>query len=135
MAVSSIDIPVRFAETDAMGIVHHSNYVIWFEAGRVALMADAGIPYTVIAAGGNHFAVTSLQVDYRLPAHFGETVRLMTTVGALRSRQIVFHYALAGQDGRALATGSTEHMCVDLANRTARIPAPVAAVLQAFAER
>jgi acyl-CoA thioesterase FadM len=59
----------------------------------------------------------------------------MTTIGVLRSRQIVFHYALAGQDGRVLATGSTEHMCVDLANRRARIPAPVAAVLQAFAQR
>ena len=54
----ALDIPVRFAETDAMGVVHHSNYIVWFEAARVAWMDAAGMPYTEVAAGGNHFAVT-----------------------------------------------------------------------------
>ena len=48
-----------------MGVVHHSNYIIWFEAARVAWMEVAGTPYTEFAAGGNHFAVTGVQVEYR----------------------------------------------------------------------
>ncbi len=76
--VAVIDLPVRFAETDAMGIVHHSNYLVWFEAGRIAWMAAAGMPYSEIAAGGHHFAVTSVNVAYRTPARFGESVRVAT---------------------------------------------------------
>ncbi len=59
----SLDIPVRFAETDLMGVVHHSVYVVWFEAARVAWMDAVGMPYVEVAAVGRHFAVTGVQVE------------------------------------------------------------------------
>ena len=70
----ALDLPVRFAETDAMGVVHHSAYVIWMEAARVAWMEAAGVPYAEIAAGGYHFSVTGLHGEYRAPARFGEHI-------------------------------------------------------------
>ncbi|MFN8440771.1 MAG: thioesterase family protein [Caldilineaceae bacterium] len=131
MTTSSITLPVRFAETDAMGVVHHSNYVIWFEAARVALMEAAGTPYREVAAGGNHFAVTKLEVEYRAAARFGDNVQIVATVESIRSRQVKFRYEVYHPEAQTLlATGSTEHICVDLQNRMAKIPAYVVEKLQ-----
>jgi acyl-CoA thioester hydrolase len=125
-AAVALDLRVRFAETDQMGIVHHSNYLIWFEAGRVAWMDAAGMPYAEVAAGGNHFAVTSVQVEHRAPARFGDVVRITTWISLLRSRQVRFDYLVQNAaDGAVLATGRTEHICVDLAGRMAKIPQQV----------
>jgi YbgC/YbaW family acyl-CoA thioester hydrolase len=88
----AVDIPVRFAETDAMGVVHHSAYIVWFEAGRIAWMAAAGMPYTEIAAAGRHFAVTAIHAEYRHAARFGDTVRVVTRLAKLRSRFVEFVY-------------------------------------------
>ena len=87
-ATVSLDILVRFVETDAMGVVHHSNYLVWFEAARVAWMDAADMPYAEVAAGGHHFAVTAVEVEYRAPVRFGETVRVTVAVRQLRSQPI-----------------------------------------------
>lgn len=119
-----------------MGVVHHGAYVIWFEIGRVAWMAAAGMPYAEVAASGHHFAVTGLHVNYRTACRFGERVRLVTTLTKLRSRQVEFSYTLYndGTDG-LLATGATEHICVDLTGQMAKIPETVIERLQAGAAR
>ena len=76
----SLDVPVRFAETDAMGVVHHSVYISWLEAARVAGMDAVEMPYCEFAAGGHHFSVTGVRGEYRAPARFGDTVRVTATV-------------------------------------------------------
>lgn len=130
-AAASIELPVRFAETDAMGIVHHSAYIVWFEAGRIGWMDAVGMPYHEVAAGGNHFAVTDVHVAYRTPARFGETVRIVTRLTTLRSRKVTFTYAVERVgDDQLLASGTSEHICVDLTGRMATIPAPVMTRLQ-----
>jgi len=135
-ATVTTDIAVRFAETDAMGVVHHSTYIIWFECGRVAWMAAAGMPYSEIAAQGNHFAVTGIHAAYRASARFGDTVRVVTQLVKLRSRQIEFNYQVRSlTDDRLLATGVSEHVCVDLDGRMTKIPATVLERLQQGAAR
>jgi acyl-CoA thioester hydrolase len=123
----AVDIDVRFAETDSMGVVHHAAYVVWLEVGRVALMKAVGMPYTEIAAGGHHFAVTGIHAEYRASARFGDTIRILTRIEDLRSRQIKFGYELRKlSDNTIVATGVSEHICVDLAGRMAKIPPEVA---------
>lgn len=123
LARHSIDLPVRFAETDAMGIVHHSNHLVWFEAARVAWLEAIALPYVEFAAGGHHFAVTDVQVRYRRAARFGDTVRVTAWLDELRSRQLAFAYEVVRVEGTdLLAQGRTEHVCVDLAGRTTTIP-------------
>jgi acyl-CoA thioester hydrolase len=125
-ASTALELSVRFVETDGMGIVHHSNYLVWFEAARVHWMDVAGVPYAEVAAGGNHFAVTSACVEYRMPARFGNTVRITASLGHLRSRQVRFDYLVENvASGALLATGHTEHICVDLSGHMARIPQPI----------
>ena len=135
-AVVPLDLAVRFAETDLMGVVHHSSYVVWFEAGRVAWMAAAGMPYAEIAQTGHHFAVTAIHAEYRAAARFGDVVRVMTRLTRLRSRQVAFGYEVRHADTNALLTsGMSEHICVDLDGRMAKIPEGVITRLMAGAER
>lgn len=118
-----LDMTVRFAETDQMGVVHHSVYVIWFEAGRVAWMAAAGMPYTEIDGAGFNFAVTDLQCRYRNAIRFGDPVRIITRLNALRSRQIEFVYQIRNpHTNRLYADGHTRHICVDANGRMTRLP-------------
>ncbi len=126
-AAVPLDITVRFAETDQMGVVHHSEYVVWFEAGRVALMAAAGMPYTEIAGAGYNFAVTDLQCRYRSAIRFGDAVQVITRLGSLRSRQIGFTYEIRNrQTGLLYADGHTRHICVDGDGRMTRVPERIA---------
>ncbi len=123
----SLDITVRFAETDQMGVVHHSEYVVWFEAGRVALMAEAGMPYTEIAGAGYNFAVTDLQCRYRSAIRFGDAVQVITRLGSLRSRLIGFTYEIRNrQTGLLYADGHTRHICVDGDGRMTRVSERIA---------
>lgn len=135
-AAVPLDLTVRFAETDLMGVVHHSAYVVWFEAGRVAWMTVAGMPYAEVAATGHHFAVTAIHAEYRAAVRFGDVVRVITRLTRLRSRQVAFAYEVrhASRD-ELLATGSSEHICVDLEGRMARVPEEVLTRLTAGAER
>ena len=118
-----LDITVRFAETDQMGVVHHSEYVVWFEAGRVAWMEAAGMPYTEIAGAGFNFAVTHLQCCYRSAIRFGDPVQVVSRLGMLRSRQIEFLYEIRNRETDVIyADGHTRHICVDAAGRMTRVP-------------
>jgi acyl-CoA thioester hydrolase len=119
----SIDITVRFAETDAMGVVHHSAYIVWFEAGRIAWIAATGVPYATIADAGYNFAVTEVNAHYRAAIRFGEPVQVITQLTALRSRQIDFEYEVRhATKGTLFATGNSRHICVDNNGRTVKIP-------------
>lgn len=135
-AAVSLDVTVRFVETDAMGVVHHSTYVVWFEAGRVAWMEAAQMPYREIAAAGHHFAVTALQADYRTPARFGDPIRIVTWLERLRSRQVAFRYEVRhAQSNELLASGMSRHICVDLDGGVAKIPSGVVERLCAGAQQ
>lgn len=135
-AMVPLELAVRFAETDLMGVVHHSSYVVWFEAGRVAWMAAAGMPYAEVAASGHHFAVTAIHAEYRAAARFGDVIRVETRLTRLRSRQVAFAYDVRhATSNERLATGMSEHICVDLDGRMAKIPDDVITRLIAGAER
>jgi len=117
-------IDVRFAETDAMGVVHHAAYVVWLEVGRVAWLNAVGMPYAEVSAAGYHFAVTGLTLQYRSSSTFGDGVRMVSCITNLRSRQLAFGYELFhAESNRLLATATSEHICVDLAGKMTRLPA------------
>lgn len=119
----ALDITVRFAETDLMGVVHHASYIVWFEAGRVAWMSAAGLPYAQISNAGYNFAVTDVQCRYRTAIRFGDPVQVITRLAGLRSRQVEFTYEVVNSETGALcAVGSSSHICVDNSGAMTRIP-------------
>jgi acyl-CoA thioester hydrolase len=114
---------VRYAETDQMGIVHHSAYVPWLEEARSALSRQYGRSYADFERAGLGLAVTELTVRFITPARYDQAVTVRVRVSQLRSRQVCFDYEVVDtQTGQRLATGSTEHVCIDRAGRPTRIP-------------
>ncbi|MER3458144.1 MAG: hypothetical protein C4309_05495, partial [Chloroflexota bacterium] len=76
---------VRYAETDQMGVAHHSAYVVWMEEGRSAYMRAMGSDYAEIERSGYFFTVTELHVRYLAPAHYGERITVRTRLEDIRS--------------------------------------------------
>jgi len=114
---------VRYAETDQMGVVHHANYVIWFEVARTRLCQEAGFHYAEIEKRGLLLLVTGVEVSYRAAARYGETIDVACWVDRIGSRGVTFAYR-ARRGETLLATGSTEHIWVDAASRRpVRFPA------------
>ena len=114
---------VRYAETDAMGIVYHSNYIVWFEVGRGEYMRQQGGDYARWEAGGYYLPVIEVQARYLAPARYGDLVTVRTWVEEARSRQVTFAYEVVmAETGQPLATGRTKHFCVDEEGAIKTIP-------------
>lgn len=121
---------VRFAETDLMGIVHHSQYVVWMEEGRSDFMRRKGFTFDRWEAADIGFAVSELNLRYRAPARYGERVTVRTRVESLRSRQIVFSYEIVNADTQQeLVTGTVKLIAVDRQNQVRTIPKEVLTLL------
>ena len=125
-------IEVRYAETDQMGIVHHANYLVWFEQARIRLCFEAGIHYSEIEKRGYLLLVTGAHLSYRGPSRYGDTVDVACWVDSVFSRGVTFAYVVSRGDD-LLATGTTEHIWVDAATRRpARFPAELKAPFERF---
>jgi acyl-CoA thioester hydrolase len=116
---------VRFAETDAMGIVHHSRYLPYLEEARVEYLRALGHPYTELRKDGVDYAVLEAFVQYRLPLRFDDEVLVHLRLGAATRATFQMAYLLTvGGEGRATAV--TVHGCVNAEGRPVRMPACLA---------
>jgi len=114
---------VRFAETDAMGIVHHSQYLVWFEEARSAFMRAQGASYVEFSAEGAALAVAEAYVRHLSPAYYDRLVTVTCRVTEVKSRKINFEYTvIEAETGLLLATGYTHHICIDTTGAVTRIP-------------
>lgn len=77
---SVLEIDVRYYETDQMGIVHHSNYVRYFECGRTAMLRELGLPLEKVEEAGVMLPVVSVECRYKVPARLGDTLRVFTFI-------------------------------------------------------
>ncbi|OYV91678.1 MAG: hypothetical protein B7Z68_10695 [Acidobacteria bacterium 21-70-11] len=110
-----VHLKARYAETDQMGVVHHSVYPVWFEVARTALSHAVGLPYVEWERRGVLLMVGELACRYRRPARYDDDVTVWVRVGEVASRRVVFEYRVEGPDGRLLAEGETRHVVVDKA--------------------
>ncbi|MFV0307112.1 MAG: acyl-CoA thioesterase [Desertimonas sp.] len=113
---------VRFAETDAMGIVHHSRYLPYLEEARVAYLRDIGHPYRELRDEGLDAAVLEAYVRYRSPLRFDDLVDVRLAVAATTRTVFQMAYLLTVGDTVA-ATAVTVHGTVTAEGRPARLPA------------
>jgi len=106
---------VRYAETDRMGVVYHSNFVIWFEVGRVELLRQLGFQYSEMEHQDNcHIPVVDLRVRYKAPAQYDDEIVIRTVIKNVRTSLLHFTYEVCRQSDRTLlATGETMHIIVD----------------------
>jgi acyl-CoA thioester hydrolase len=127
-AVSEARVRVRYAETDQMGVVYHSNYLIWFEVGRVEFIRQLGLNYKRMEVEeGCGIAVVDAHVRYRSPARYDDELVIETRLLAARGAVIRFGYkVLRVNDGVLLCEGETVHVVVDKEMKKCSLPAKYA---------
>lgn len=130
-------IPVKiraiYADTDAMGIVYHTNYIRWFEIGRNELFRDMRILYTEIEAAGFNMPLTQVHCHYLLPAHYDDIVLIETDIEYLKRASMKFTYLIWDEKRSNLLTdGYTVHACTDRSGKIIRIPQMIMEKIRQF---
>jgi acyl-CoA thioester hydrolase len=121
MESAEITIRVRYAETDRMGLLHHANYLVYFEQGRTELLRSRGLAYKDLEDQGYLLVLTKMEIRYRSPARYDDLVTLRTTIVRTTAVRIDHRYELF-RDGVLLAEGSSTLACVDRDGRVQALP-------------
>lgn len=108
---SVTEITVRYAETDAMGVVHHATYPIWFEIARTDYIKKIGVSYSQMEKNGVMLPVTAITVKYHSPAHYDDKLLITATITRLTPARVEFAYKLT-RDGELLTEGTSSHAFV-----------------------
>lgn len=115
------DVRVRFAETDAMGIVHHASYLPYLEAARVEWLRAIGHDYVGLQDSGVQFPVVEVAVRYLKPSVFDDVLTIHLTVATVSRATLQIGYLLTA-NGDARVSAVTVHSCSDRAGRVRRLP-------------
>jgi acyl-CoA thioester hydrolase len=119
----TIDIRVRYAETDKMGVVYLANYFMWFEIGRCELLRTIGRSYRQMEAEGIGLPVIEAHCEYKSPARYDDELQVRTRGRLLSPARVEFEYEICRPcDGTINATGRTIHAAIDTTGRPCRLP-------------
>ena len=119
-----LELRVRYAETDQMGVVYHTNYLVWCEIGRTELIRDrTGVSYADLEKQGVALAVSELSIRYHGAARYDNRIRVRTTLTDIRSRSVTFDYQIANAEtGERYATARTVLISLDQRGRPVVMP-------------
>jgi acyl-CoA thioester hydrolase len=124
-----VEFRVRYAETDQMGVVYHTNYLIWCEVGRTDFIRARGMSYADMERAGVGLAVSELTARFHSAARYDDMIRVRTTLAEVRSRGITFDYLVTkAETGQRLLTARTALVSIDATGRPTSLPANVRAL-------
>jgi acyl-CoA thioester hydrolase len=133
--VTTSELRVRYAETDQMGVAHHSNYLVWCEQARTDHMRALGASYRAMEEQGLLLPVVEASVRFRAAAQYDDLLRVRCWVREVGSRQVKFGYAVERvADSQLIATAATSLMAVDASYQRTRIPDHIRRVLVPVAD-
>lgn len=121
MVEHEISIRVRYSETDAMGYLHHANFINYYEMGRTELLRAQGGSYRDMEASGLFLVVVKLECRYHVPARFDDLLVLKTRLERVSAVKLEHSYRLY-RDDQLLATAHSVLACVDARGRVQRLP-------------
>ena len=120
---------VRYYETDQMGIVHHSNYIRYFECGRNAMLRDLDMPMEKVEASGVMMAVVAVDAKYKVPAKLGDTLRIVSIIDTPPTAKVLVKTEIYNQNDQLVCTGSVTLGFIDaVTRRPVRCPESLAAI-------
>ena len=114
-------IRVRYAETDRMGLLHHANYAVYFEAARTEMLRKRGFSYRDIEDSGHFLVIVELGCKYKRPAYYDDLLTIKTFVERVTHVKLVHRYEVR-RDGTLLAEGNSTLACVDKEGRPQALP-------------
>lgn len=123
---------VRYSETDAQGVVHHANYLKWFEEGRSDFLRQQGCFYSDMERDGFFVVVAKAVVEYRAPSFFEDRITVATTLEKGKGRLLEFSYKATNQAGVMVAEGLTRHLVVNADRRPVSMPSQYQQTLNAM---
>lgn len=109
---SETEIVVRYAETDKMGIAHHSVYPIWYEAARTEAIKKIGISYSKMESLGIMTPLAELNCKYLAPANYEDVLSVKVGISKLTPARVIFEYQVYNEENKLINTGSTMHAFV-----------------------
>ena len=121
MLSGEIQIRVRYAETDRMGLLHHANYLVYFEEARTELLRTHGSAYKELEDQGYFLVIAKVEIKYRSPAHYDDVLTVRTTVVRTTPVRIEHKYEVF-RDGQLLAEGGTTLACIDREGKIQQLP-------------
>lgn len=114
---------MRYSETDQMGVVYHTNYLVWCEIGRTDFIRGSGLTYAELERRGILLAVAEANVRYHAAARYDDVIRVETTLAAVRSRAVTFDYLISNADtGERLSSARTVLVALDRRGRPTTLP-------------
>jgi acyl-CoA thioester hydrolase len=129
MIQSRIEVTVRYAETDMMGVVYHANFLPWFEIGRTTLLREIGLPYRRLEEDGYRLPVLEVEAKFHRPAVYDDALVVITTLRERPILRIRLEYEVF-RGKELLATGRTTHAFVNCSGRPVRPPPHAVAAMQ-----
>jgi len=131
MMQSELFLDVRYYETDQMGIVHHSNYVRYFECGRTDMLKKLGLPIEKIEDAGVMLPVVSVECRYKVPARLGDTLKIVSIIDRIPMAKLVIRNEIYNQDDLLVCEGSVTLGFIDSrSRRPVRCPAALTAIFE-----
>lgn len=128
---STIEVRVRYAETDQMGVVYHANYLVWCEIGRTDLIRQLGTPYAELERNGVALAVIDASVRYHSAARYDDLIRVRTVLTDVRSRTVTFDYRIEdATTGLRLASASTTLASLNKDGKLVALPGEVRKLME-----
>ena len=124
MKTYTAQIRVRYQETDNMGVVYYSNYLVWFEVARTEYFRSMGLAYRKLEEKGVYLMVASVSCEYKSPAKYDDTVKVETWIEELKNSSLKFAYKLTVGD-RTVALGNSVHVFTNKDRKPVRIPEEV----------
>ena len=129
MVKSEHFLDVRYYETDQMGIVHHSNYIRYFECGRNAMLKEMNMPMEKVEASGVMMAVVAVDAKYKVPAKLGDTLRIVSIIDTPPTAKVVVKTEIYNQNEQLVCTGSVTLGFIDaMTRRPVRCPEALAEI-------
>ena len=110
-------IRVWYCDTDQMGIVHHSNYIRYFECGRSAMMAGIGLPIEMIEQAGIMLPIVAVECRYKRPAKMGDRIRIVSIIDKIPTAKMVVRSEIYNQKDELLVEGSVTLGFIDAQTR------------------
>ena len=133
-AQTSVDVRVRYGETDQMGVAYHAHYLVWCELARTEHMRRLGVRYRDLEERGYKLAVAGASLRYARSARYDDLLRITAWLADVASRRIVFRYRVERpEDGALLCTAETALVSLDRNNRPTRLPADALALMESLA--
>src|SRR3954467_4177074 len=126
----TVEFRVRYAETDQMQVVYHSNYLIWCEIGRTEMIRALGTPYSELEKQDVTLAVIEASMRFHAPARYDNLIRVATTISEVRSRTLTFDYVITNAEtGERFVTASTKLASLTRDSRLTTLPETLRRVL------